>query len=234
MRYTYHNFSENFKAILKTKDMNVTRELMLSELTKVIEGRPAEVSKALLGCGVSINARPTKRDLVGAVAYNLTDLCVRTKMMELIVANQLPFIKGSNPLGKTKEAVTEFDTDVSRDAFMNQTGTTPTTTSTSGGGSSFGTGEIISTGVQLFGTIVGIGQSNKTFKNAEEQRAHELQLARMNQELMLQQMNLTANQQVGGVTESRIGGGNTVTYILLGIGAIAIIGFSIYSSRKNK
>ena len=130
MRYTYHNFSENFKAILKTKDMNVTRELMLSELTKVIEGRPAEVSKALIGCGVSINARPTKRDLVGAVAYNLTDLCVRTKMMELIVANQLPFIKGSNPLGKTKEAVTEFDTDVSRDAFMNQTGTTPTTTST--------------------------------------------------------------------------------------------------------
>ena len=56
----------------------------------------------------------------------------------------------------------------------------------------------------------------------------------MNQELMLQQMNLTANQQVSGVTESRIGGGNTITYILLGIGAIAIIGFSIYSSRKNK
>ncbi len=231
MRYTYHNFSENFKAILKTKDMNVTRELMLSELTKVIEGRPAEVSKALIGCGVSINARPTKRDLVGAVAYNLTDLCVRTKMMELIVANQLPFIKGSNPLGKTKEAVTEFDTDVSRDAFMNQTGPTTTPPASS---NSFGTGEIISTGVQLFGTIVGIGQSNKTFKNAEEQRAHELQLAKMNQELMLQQMNITANQQVSGVTESRIGGGNTITYILLGIGAIAIIGFSIYSSRKNK
>ena len=231
MRYTYHNFSENFKAILKTKDMNVTRELMLSELTKVIEGRPAEVSKALIGCGVSINARPTKRDLVGAVAYNLTDLCVRTKMMELIVANQLPFIKGSNPLGKTKEAVTEFDTDVSRDAFMNQAGPTTTPPASS---NSFGTGEIISTGVQLFGTIVGIGQSNKTFKNAEEQRAHELQLAKMNQELMLQQMNLTANQQVSGVTESRIGGGNTITYILLGIGAIAIIGFSIYSSRKNK
>eukprot|EP01047_Picozoa_sp_COSAG01_P058545 COSAG01_NODE_6912_length_3443_cov_2.051136_5_plen_232_part_00 len=231
MRYTYHNFSENFKAILKTKDMNVTRELMLSELTKVIEGRPAEVSKALIGCGVSINARPTKRDLVGAVAYNLTDLCVRTKMMELIVANQLPFIKGSNPLGKTKEAVTEFDTDVSRDAFMNQTGPTTTPPASS---NSFGTGEIISTGVQLFGTIVGIGQSNKTFKNAEEQRAHELQLAKMNQELMLKQMNITANQQVSGVTESRIGGGNTITYILLGIGAIAIIGFSIYSSRKNK
>jgi len=231
MRYTYHNFSENFKAILKTKDMNVTRELMLSELTKVIEGRPAEVSKALIGCGVSINARPTKRDLVGAVAYNLTDLCVRTKMMELIVANQLPFIKGSNPLGKTKEAVTEFDTDVSRDAFMNQTGPTTTPPASS---NSYGTRDIVSDGVELFGTIVGIGQSNKTFKNAEEQRAHELQLAKMNQELMLQQMNLTANQQVSGVTESRIGGGNTITYILLGIGAIAIIGFSIYSSRKNK
>ena len=228
MRYEYHNFTENFKAVQNTKDINMTREILLSELTKVIAGRPAMVQKALIGCGVSVEPRPTTRQLVSVVAYNLTDLCVRTKMMELIVANQLPFLKDSNPLGQEK--VSDFDVDVSRDAFMNQAGPTTTPPASS---NSFGTSDIVGTGVQLFGTIVGIQQSNKTFKNAAEQRAHELQLARMNQDLMLKQLELGANQQVSGVTQSRIGGGSTVTYILLGVGAIAIIGFAIYSSRKK-
>ena len=218
MRYEYHNFTENFKAIKNTKDINMTREILLSELTKVIAGRPAMVQKALIGCGVSVDPRPTTRELVGVVAYNLTDLCVRTKMMELIIANQLPFLKDSNPLGQEK--VSDFDSDVSRDKFMNQSGKLTSK-------------DILGTGVELFGTIVGIGVSNKTFKNAEEQRAHELQLARMNQELMLLQLEGSANQQVGGVTQAKIGGGSTVTYILLGVGAIAIIGFAIYSSRKK-
>jgi len=224
MRYEYHNFTENFKAIKNTKDINMTRELLLSELTKVIAGRPAMIQKALIGCGVSVDPRPTTRELVGVVAYNLTDLCVRTKMMELIIANQLPFLKDSNPLGKEK--VSDFDSDVSRDEFMNQSGKNKFLSGITGK-------EALGSGVELFATIVGIGQSNKTFKNAAEQRAHELQLAKMNQELMLLQLEGNANQKVSGVTNAGIGGGSTVTYILLGVGALAIIGFAIYSSRKK-
>ena len=39
MRYEYHNFTENFKAVQNTKDINMTREILLSELTKVIAGK---------------------------------------------------------------------------------------------------------------------------------------------------------------------------------------------------
>ena len=224
MRYAYHNFTENFKSIQNTKDINMTRELLLSEMTKVIAGRPSMVQKALIGCGVSLDARPSTRDLVRAVAYNSTDLCVRTKMMELIVANQLPFIKGSNPLGNEK--VSSFDTDVNRDAFMNQAG--DNSSSSSGGG-----GDYVGEGVKLIGTIFGLINNNKTFKNATEQRAHELEIAKINQGIMLAQLKIDANKDVVGVTQSSIGGGSTVTYILLGVGAVAIIGFAIYSSRKQ-
>ena len=225
MRYEYHNFTENLKAVQNTKDINMTRELILSELTKVIEGRPSMVQKALISCGVSIDPRPSKRDLVGAVAFNLTDLCVRTRMMELIVANQLPFIKSSNPLGNEK--VSSFDTDVSRDAFMNQAG------NNSSSKSGVTTNDLIGTGLDVFGKIIGINTANKTFKNAAEQRAHELQIAKINQSTMLAQLEAGANQNVGGVTQAGIGGGSTITYILLGVGALAIIGFAIYSSRKK-
>ena len=95
------------------------------------------------------------------------------------------------------------------------------------------TNDLIGTGLDVFGKIIGINTANKTFKNAAEQRAHELQIAKINQSTMLAQLEAGANQNVGGVTQAGIGGGSTITYILLGVGALAIIGFAIYSSRKK-
>ena len=217
MRYEHHNFTENFKAIQNTKDIKMTRELLLSEFTKVVVNRTALVRKALIGCGVSVSERAGNKELIGAIAYNLTNLCVRTKLMELVVANQLPFIKSSNPLGNEK--VSSFDTDVSRDAFMNQAGNN--------------TSSYINAGVQLAGTIAGIFTGNKQAKSQADSNKTQLEIAKLNNKTMLAQLEYGANQPVGGVTESGIGGGSMVTYILLGVGALAIIGFAIFSSRKS-
>ena len=267
MKYEYHNFTENFKSIKNSKDMALTRELMLSEITKVIVGRPALVKKALIGCGVSINERGGKKELAKAIAFSLTELCVREKLMTLIASNQLPFETETggntpiqseprpnntvtpiqskprpnntvvetredrnfkNPTGaisnfKTpKDVLSNFDTDESREKFMNGSGDSKISGS-----------DWINAGTQILGTLGGILQGNKAGRNASEQRAHELKLANMNYELMLMQMNMSADQPVSGVTQSGIGGGSTVTYILLGVGALAIIGFAIYSSRKQ-
>ena len=256
MRYEYHNFSENFKAIQNTKDMAITRELMLSEVAKVIDGRPALVRKSLIKCGVRLSARPGKRELVSAVAANLVSKCVRVAIMKLVLANQLPFIDGADrAFGDLRERAGDFDTDVGRDEFMNHPGfisglfggggggstttttptTTPTTNVTSGGSKGISGGEALGAGVQVLSTIAGIWQGNKGYKEMSKQRAHEMQLAQMNRDLMLEQMNLSANQTVSGPTQAGMGGGaNMTTFVLLGIGVVAIIGFGIYSASKGR
>ena len=223
MKYEYHNFKENFKAIKNTKDMAITRELMLSEVAKVIEGRPALVKKALIGCGVNISARAGKVEIVTVVANNLVQKCVRVALMKLIAANQLPFIDGSSGGVNTNERVSDLDTDISRDGFMNQTG----------GGSGISGGDWMSAGTAVLGTVAGIFQGNKSYKEAGKQRAHELQLAEMNKDLMLTQMNLQANVGVAPPTQAGIGGSSKVTFILLGVGVLAVIGYFIISGRKQ-
>jgi len=225
MRYEYHNFTENLNAVKNSKDMAITRELMLSEIAKVIQNRPEYVRKALVGCGVKISARATRRQIVYAVSGNMArSACLRKSIMKLVLANQLPFM---GPSTKIQDKTTDFDTDLGRDAFMYSDG------KGNGGGISGDTA--LSSGVQLIGSIFGLIQSNKTFKEADKQRAFEREMAQQNAELMLQQMQLQAsmegNQQV---QQAGMGGGaNMLTWILLGVGVIAIIGFSIYSSRKR-
>jgi len=224
MRYEHHNFSENFKAINKTKDMAITRELMLSEVAKVIEGRPALVRKALVNCGVKVSARAGKVELVTAVAYNLTSECVRVGIMKLVLANQLPFIEGS-------EEISPMDTDASRDGFMNQVGGVPAPSASTGAGVTGG--QWLNGGIQVLSTVAGIWQGNKGYKEAGKQMAHELELAAMNRDLMLQQMELGANQTVLPPTQAGLGGSSKVVFILLGVGVLAVIGFAFYNSRKG-
>lgn len=221
MRYEHHNFSENFKAINKTKDMAITRELMLSEVAKVIEGRPALVRKVLINCGVKVSPRAGKVELVTAVAYNLTSECVRVGIMKLVLANQLPFVEGG-------EEISAMDVDSNRDTFMNQAGG-----SSGSSGSGVTGGQWLSGGVQVLSTIAGIFQGNKGYKEASKQRAHEMSIAEMNRDLMLKQMELGANVPVAPPTQAGLGGSSKVVFILLGVGVLAVIGFAIYNSRRG-
>ena len=250
MRYEHHNFSENFKAIKNTKDMAITRELMLSEVAKVIEGRPALVRKSLIRCGVRVSPRAGKVELVSAVAGSLTDKCVRVSIMKLVLSNQLPFIDGANRMQvNTRERVSDMDTDISQSEFMNHpgfiginwgggggapSGGAPTTTTTPPSSNKISGGDALGAGVQILGTIAGIWQGNKGYKEMSKQRAHEMSLAGMNRDLMLKQMEYGANEQVPPVTQAGMGGGaNMTTMILLGLGVVAIIGFAIFSSRSK-
>ena len=219
MKYEYHNFKENFKAIKNTKDMAITRELMLSEVAKVIEGRPALVKKALIRCGINISARAGKVEIVTVVANNLVQKCVRVALMKLIAANQLPFIDGSGAVN-INERVSDLDTDISRDGFMNADG------KITGDG-------WLGAGTAVLGTVAGIFSGNKKYKEAGKQRAHEMQLAEMNKDLMLTQMNLQANVGVAPPTQAGLGGSSKVTFILLGVGVLAVIGYFIISGRNK-
>ena len=43
MRYANHNFKNNFISIIKSKDMKISRELVVSEIGKVIQGKTFQV-----------------------------------------------------------------------------------------------------------------------------------------------------------------------------------------------
>ena len=230
MRYEYHNFTENLNAVKNTKDMATTRELMLSEIAKVIQNKPENVRRALVGCGIKISARATRREIVYAVSGNMArSECLRKSIMKLVLANQLPFM---GPSTKIQDKTTDFDTDLGRDGFMDFFGKG----GSDGGGNKGISGDTaLSSGTQLIGSIFGLIQSNKAFKEADKQRAFEREMAQQNAELMLQQMQLQADLAKNQpVQQAGMGGGaNMLTWILLGVGVIAIIGFSIYSSRKR-
>ena len=132
MRYAHHNLFQNLKRIKNSKDMTISRELIVSEIGKVIVGRPFEVIKILRGCGISVGGS-SKRELVYAVNFNLArNTCLRNKISSLIASNQLPFETTSRGDISRNGNVGEFDTDQELDAFVNLTD--PIKPTTSGGG----------------------------------------------------------------------------------------------------
>lgn len=225
MRYEYHNFTENLNKIKNSKDMSITRELILSEVTKVIEGKPALVERILVNCGLRVSGSPNKIELVNAVAGNLAQSkCLREQLAKAIVSNQLPFMDGNFK----REFKNDWDTDISREGFMRADGYLNKSGSKGVSGDS-----IVAGATQVLGTIAGIWSGSRTLSDNKDQRAHELNLAKMNRDLMLQQMNLNANSPVPPPVEAGLGGSSMIVWIIAGIGAIGIIGFAIYSARKG-
>ena len=101
MIYEKHNLFENINNLKGAKDMRISRELIVSELAKVILSRPHEVKRALKDCGVAISDRPSKVELVKKVSFNVArSKCLRYNMGALIAQNQMPFDDGySNQSG---------------------------------------------------------------------------------------------------------------------------------------
>jgi len=205
MIFESHKLFENIKNMRGTNDMSISRELILSELSKIIMSRPTEVRRVLINCGVAINERPSKVELVKKVNYNMAQSkCLRDSLGQMIADNQIPF---------------------GNEEYMNAEGNQT--------GSNFGQNWGSTIG-NIIGTGFGIWQTGQSRKEGQSQRAHEMELARLNTETMLKQMEL--QQQLSGmqnVQQAGTGGGGNMITILLVLGAVAVIGFAIYASRKK-
>ena len=166
MKYEYHNFIDNFNRIKSSKDMALTRELVVSEVAKVIDGRPFLVKKALVDCGVVLSEQADKRELTEALFFSLaSNSCLRNSVSELIIDNQYPVLKRKLGVESRKRTLTDFDTDTSRESFMSADGTNPPGKSGTGG-------MIASSVLQVVGLTAGIVQGNKQIKDNQAQRAH--------------------------------------------------------------
>lgn len=209
MIFESHKLFENINKMKGTNDMSISRELILSEMSKIIMSRPTEVRRVLINCGVAINERPSKVELVKKVNYNIArSRCLRNSLGQMIADNQIPF---------------------GNEEYMNQSGTQTQSSSKSSFGSDWG-----GTIGNIIGTGFGIWQTGQSRKEGQSQRAHEMELARLNTETMLKQMEL--QQQLSGmqnVQQAGVGGGGNMVTILLVLGVVAVIGFAIYASRKK-
>ena len=242
MIYADHNFIENLINTQNSKDMSITREMIVSEVAKVIVGRPYEVKKILVGCGISIEERPGVRDLVVTVSNNMArSLCLRQELSKLIALNQavspsmaedmLPKTTNQPDVDSgfenfTKEEV--VDVSVQYGTFMNSDGTQPTQTNKGVSGDA-----VIGGITQLVGITWGIIAGNKASKESSAQRAHEREMARQISELMIKQIELQ-NQLNTQPVQAGVGGTSTFTYILLGVGVLATIGIVVYMNMKKK
>ena len=245
MIYANHNFIENIINTQNSKDMSITREMIVSEVAKVIVGKPYEVKKILVGCGVAIEDRPGLKDLVVTVSNNIAkSLCLRKNLAKLIVLNQavspsmaadlLPPSPNNNiDLDNGFEDFTkEQAVDVSAEygTFMNVEGVKPVKPTTGGKVS----GDAIVGGItQLVGIGWGIIAGSKAQKESAAQRAHEREMAANNAELMIRQIELQ-NQLNTAPVQAGVGGTSKLTYILLGVGVIAVIGIVIAMNYKKK
>ena len=201
MIYDNHNLFENLKNIKGTKDMRISRELILSEITKVISSRPYEVRGVLISCGIAIGDRPSKLELVRKVGFNAgRSKCLRTGLGNLIAKNQMPFM-GDPDAGYSNQA----------------------------GGNDWGKviGEVIGTGF-------GIWQTGQSRKEGASQRNHDMELAQKNIDLMTKQMEL--QQKLAEMPQTNQAGPSSTSSlvtILLALAAVGVIGFAIWSSKRE-
>ena len=223
MIYAHHNFKENINSIINTKDMKITREMIVSEVAKVIAGKSFEVIKLLNSCKIAVSPEATIRELIVVVNMSMAkSKCLQSGMVRLISGNQ----------GFSLKDDFKMDTD---DEFANfiwggksDGGVTETATG------SKSSGNLVNSLGQLLQVGYGVWNTGQSRKDSASQREHEMQLARMNIDLMNKQMDF--QNRTPDVTQAGVGGGgsSTLIYILLGVGVLAAIGFAVWSSKQDK
>lgn len=206
MRYANHNFKNNFISIIKSKDMKISRELVISEIGKVIQGKTFQVRQLLDSCGINVSTTASLKEIVYAVNFNMAkSKCLRDGIARLVMENQ---------------AMSNFS------GYSNQAGDPP---APSGGGFDLGAG------VQAFSTVAGIwygvSEGNKNREEMGLQRQHEREMATIHSDLMLKQMEYDASKPPPQVIQGGMSGNKTILYILLGLGAVGIIAVIL---KKNK
>ena len=209
MRYANHNFKNNFISIIKSKDMKISRELVVSEIGKVIQGKTFQVRQLLDSCGINVSTTASLKEIVYAVNFNMAkSKCLRDGIARLVMENQ---------------AMSNVSGYMNQDGNGNQQG--------GGSGSSFNWGA----GINAFSTVAGIwygvSEGNKNREEMALQRQHEREMATIHSDLMLKQMEYDASKPPPQVIQGGMSGNKTILYILLGLGAVGIIAVIL---KKNK
>tara|TARA_R110002012_G_scaffold271130_2_gene456311 strand:+ start:2279 stop:2953 length:675 start_codon:yes stop_codon:yes gene_type:complete len=223
MIYAKHNFAENFMNA-DGETFSLDRDMIISELARVINANPVGVKDAIFDCGINIDPQADKFEISEVMSGNMANNdCLQRSIGHLVLDNNvgwkdmLSFAKGDD------------------EDYSNAKGD---------GWKSFWKGTKDVVGSEQFAQVLGVTigsiytakQQNKQYEQSEKIRQHELELAKINSEAINNQLGM--GSMYGGAPGGAPQGGMSMgAKIGIGVGAVAVLGviiWAIVSASKNK
>lgn len=206
MIYAKHNFKQNFYFANGSGDAIATKDIITTEVEKIIADRPDDLRDVMLSSGIKIKMKPSKLDLINAFFKNIDNKSFQLNLAELIVDNtQQPMYGNLNASGDLGSL------------FGKAGSSTP---STGTGGNTKLTGGTVSSVADAVSSISNLFGSIKEGKNIKEQS----------------KANMIANLQAQQLQAQQPQGMNPTTKALLIFGGVLVVGIIamvIIKSRKS-
>ena len=224
MIYAKHNFAENILSADGT-NLALDRDMVISELAKVINANPIGVKDAIFDCGINIDPSSTKFQISEVMSGNMANNeCLQRSIGHLILDNNVGWkdmVATQNPDG----------TEIKDDEYSNA------------GGKNWaafwkGTKDVL--GSDQFAQVLGVSvaavyqgsQNKKAYQQSEQIRQHELELAKLNSESINNQLSL--NSMYGQNTPGADGGMSMGAKIGIGVGGLLVVGLLVFVIVRSK
>ena len=210
MIYAKHNFKQNFFSANGSDDI-ATKDILLTEVEKIIADRPQDLVDVMLSSGIKIKIKPSKMDLINAFFNNLDNSEFQKKLAELIIDNS------QNPMYGDVNSHLNASADLGS-MFGKAGSSAPTGTGT--GGSTKLTGGTVSSVADAVSSLGNLFGSIKDGKNIKDQS----------------KANMIANLQAQQLASQQPQGMNPTTKAMLIFGGVLLVGIIaivIVKSRKS-
>ena len=217
MIYAKHNFAENFINADGDK-FALDRDMIISELARVINANPVGVKDAIFDCGINIDPQADKFEISEVMSGNLAENeCLQRSIGHLVLDNNVGW-KDMMSFASDSEDYKNAGGEGWKQAWS--------TTKNVVGSEEF---------AQVLGVTIGslyqAKQERKAYENSERIRAHELELAKINSEAINNQ--LAMGSMYGGASADQ-GKMGTGAKIAIGVGAAAVLGLIIWAVVRNR
>jgi len=222
MIYAKHNFAENFMNA-DGKSFSLDRDMIISELARVINANPIGVKDAIFDCGINIDPQADKFEISNVMSGNMaSNECLQRSIGHLVLDNNV----GWKDMMSMATSGDEEYSNAKGDAWKNIWK---------------GTKDVI--GSEQFAQVLGVTigaiykgkQDKKAYERDERMRQHDLELAKINAEAINNQ--LAMGSMYGGNQGGDSGGMSMGAKIGIGVGVAAVLGLGIWAvvraGKKN-
>lgn len=207
MKFPKDSFYTNFVGVWRSKDVEITNELIKDELAWLIANKRKEVIAMLKEVGITIDNKAKDEKIIDAVLDNRDNVRLHTGIAYLITKRHEPEMEKFSGLLTDEDAPSSG----SSSSSDNETG---------GLGSIFGSMNPVSAVANAISSVFGFAQSAKEAKAQKEHDRAEL----------IQSVMAYKTAKAGG------GGSNTTLYIILGLVVVGglIAAYFLVNKAKPK
>ena len=213
MIYAKHNFAENFMNV-DGETFALDRDMIISELARVINANPVGVKDAIFDCGINIDPQADKFEISEVMSGNMANNdCLQRSIGHLVLDNNVGWRDMQS---------------LANDKYSNAEGGGRWSKIWQGTKDVVGSEEFAQVLGVTIGSIYQAKQQQKQYEQSEKIRQHELELAKINSEAINNQLGMGSmygGNQGGGAQ----GGMSLGAKIGIGVGITAVLGLVIFA-----